>query len=352
MKSLRKHLQDFGFKTELSWSVDPTGKKEEKFHKALKQLLGPLRYDEYLILQESFAGPEDEEKMMKFIEGDESLFKLLLSAQIDISEGIFQEILSIVKELRIQPNRILELGGANGWACNYLMNHVFDQSQEVVVVDNFPNWKSVNPEIEIVSSDYFSFHSEKKFDFIFSILGYSTNNYTAFLEKAISLLSEDGYLILGLRISGEKKYQEALEAIYGSGCYVELLGCKRLKVGNEMFPILTIRKGDTSLSNNEMLFAIRKGYYNLEAPKRIIGFEAHFLLESMGSGKLLNEERRDWEDGTWLAMRYRDYNGVIFRLVENFANDLVIEFPIQEQMDLEQFLFEIQLQPDYFSRSL
>jgi hypothetical protein len=53
---------------------------------------------------------------MEFIGGDEGLFKLIMSMQVEISEEFFQKILAISNELGIQPNRVLELGRANGWA--------------------------------------------------------------------------------------------------------------------------------------------------------------------------------------------------------------------------------------------
>lgn len=348
MKSIKNHLQDFGFNTELSWSTSCIRKKEGNFRKTLQQYLGPSRYKEYLKIQESF----DELSIMKFIGEDEALFRLLLSCQIEISEEIFQEILNTVKQIRIQPKRILELGGANGWACDYLMNYVFDQVDEAVVVDSFQNWKAVNQDIKILADDYFAFQSEKKFDFIFSILGYSTEDYSYFLKKAISLLDDNGFMFLGLRIPSEKKYEDALTAIYESGCILDQKFSKRVKVGNEQFPMLVIRKGENLLSNNEKLIVIRKCFHNLHNPKRIVGFEAKILLESLGKWNLIFEERKEWEDGTWLTMSYRDYHGVIFRVTGNFANDSVVEFPISEQIDIEEFSELIQFQRDYFSSNV
>jgi len=52
----------------------------------------------------------------------------------------------------------------------------------------------------MIATDYFSFHSPKKFDFIFSILDYSAFDQRDFVEKPISLLDEGGFLILALRI--------------------------------------------------------------------------------------------------------------------------------------------------------
>ena len=349
MKSLKKHLQEFGFKPELSHSIDPTGKKEKLFHKNLYKSLGSFRYEEYCRVQDSYYG---EQSMMKFIGGDESLFKFLLSAQIDISEQMFQEMLGIIKSSKINPYRILEFGGANGWASDYLINYVFGQVEESVVVDSFPNWSPINPEIKIHSEDYFDYKTETKFDLIFSILGYSAEDYTSFLEKAISFLSEDGVLILGLRISSEQSYQKALAAIFKSECHLDLWGSKRIKVGNEKFPILTIKKGKGKLSKNDELNLIRNGFYNLNQPKRILGFEAKVLLDSFDKVNVISEERKEWEDGTWLTMSHIDVKGIIFRVVENFSEDFVLEYPIVDQVDIEIFLMDIQFPNNYFSASI
>lgn len=349
MKSLNKHLQEFGFKPELSHFIDPTGKKEKLFHKNFYKLLGPYRYEEYCRLQDSYV---DELSMMKFIGGDESLFKFLLSAQIDISEQIFQEMLGIIKRCKITPNRILEFGGANGWASDYLINYVFEQVEESVVVDSFPNWSPINPEIKIYSEDYFDYKTETKFDLIFSILGYSAEDYTSFLEKAISFLSDDGVLILGLRISSEQSYQKALAAIFKFECHLDLWGSKRITVENEGFPILTIKKGLGKFRRNDELKLIRNCFYNLKQPKRIVGFEAKVLLDSFEKINVISEERKDWEDGKWLTISYIDVKGITFRIVENFAKDFVLEYPIVDQIDVETFLLDIQFQKDYFSNSI
>jgi hypothetical protein len=350
MKSLNKHLQEFGFKPELSFTIDPTGKKEKLFYKNLNKILGSYRYEEYCRIQDSCV---DELSMMKFIGGSESLFKFLLSAQIDISEQMFQEILEIIKCCKINPYRILEFGGANGWASDYLINYVFGKVEESVIVDNFPNWSTVNPEIKIHSEDYFDYENDTKFNFIFSILGYSAEDYSSFLEKAISFLSEDGVLILGLRIGNEQSYQKALITIYKLGCHLDLVVCKKITVGNEKFPILTIKKGVVRITKNLELASIRKGFYNLDRPKRIIGYEARVIFELINGGNVLIEKRNYWDDGTWLNMTYLEYNGLVFRVLDNFSNSFfVLEFPILEQITIEEVIENIQFKENYFERSI
>jgi hypothetical protein len=113
MKNIGTHLQNSGFKTELSFAIDSSGKKEEKFYKTLWQHLGEFRFGEYLKLQNSYGDPDGEVEMMKFIGKDESLFKLPLSAQLEISEEMFKEIISICKGLDFHPQSMLDLGGAN-----------------------------------------------------------------------------------------------------------------------------------------------------------------------------------------------------------------------------------------------
>lgn len=349
MKSLNKHLQEFGFKPELSRSIDPTGKKNKLFNKSLQNFLGPYRYKKYCRLQEFYS---DELSMMKFIAGDEALFKFLLSAQIDISEQMFQEMLGIIQRSKINPNRILEFGGANGWAIDYLIKYMFGEVEESVVVDSFPNWSPINPQIKIHSEDYFDYITETKFDLIFSILGYSAKDYSSFLEKAISFLSDDGVLILGLRIGTEQTYQKALEAIYKSECHLDLGSSKRIIVGNEKFPILTIKKGKGKFSKNDELYLIRNGFYNLNQPKRIVGIEAKILLDCFEQVNVISEERKESDDGTVLSLKYIDVNGIIFSVFENSSKFIVIEFPIDFQIDIEIFLMDIQFRNDYFEASL
>ncbi|RPA66883.1 class I SAM-dependent methyltransferase [Cyclobacteriaceae bacterium YHN15] len=352
MKNLKKHLQEFGFKTELSGLNDPTGKKAEKFYKTLKQYLGPFRFEEYLDLQDSSGSPEDESKLMKFIGKDETLFRLLLSFQIEMSEEIFKEILSIVKALGLQPKSVLELGGANGWALDYLADEGFDNTEELIVLDSFPNWTPVSEDIKIISSDYFTFNPDQKFDLIFSILGFSSEDYSAFVEKSISMLADEGFLILGLRISNEKSFDDILDTIYGLGCHLRYDQSKRIQIGQEQIPVLTIQHGKKELSPNEKLRCIRKGFYNLDNPKRIIGYEARIILDLIASGKIVYEGRNDWEDGSWMRIWYIEFNGITYQVLENFAGDLVVEFPVSEIIDIEDFLENLQLQTNYFSRTV
>jgi len=352
MKNISKQLRDFGFKTELSGLNDPSGKKTEKFYKNLRQYLGDFRFEEYLNLQDSQIGPDAEFKMMKFIAEDETLFKLLLSFQIGISEEIFKEIITIIKKLDLHPKRVLELGGANGWAVDYLDQYVFGSDQELVVVDSFSNWTPISKGINLVSSDYFSFQSDKRFDLIFSILGFSNEDFSDFLNKAISLLSDDGWLILGLRISSEKSFEKVLTSIYDSGCHLKLEFSERIRVGQEQFPILVIEKGRKKLSRNEKLLCLRKGFYNLDNPKKLIGYEASYFLELLSPQILLKEEKKEYENRYWLNLKHFEFDAITFRLFENSAGDLALEFPVNEVLDIEEFTEYLQYESNFFFHSV
>jgi hypothetical protein len=51
-------------------------------------------------------------------------------------------------------------------------------------------------------------------------------------------------------------------------------------------------------------------------------------------------------------MSYIEVNEIIFRVVENHKRNLVLEFPIVDQVDIETFVLDIQAPKDYFSASL
>lgn len=51
-------------------------------------------------------------------------------------------------------------------------------------------------------------------------------------------------------------------------------------------------------------------------------------------------------------MSYIEVNEIILRVVENYKRNLVLEFPIVDQVDIETFVLDIQLPKDYFSASL
>ena len=185
--------------------------------------------------------------MMQFIGEDEVFFKTVISMQIQNSADLFQEILTSINELEIEPKRVLELGGANGWATDYLKKYVFSELEMAVVVDSFPAWTPIAKDIDLVALDYFSYNPEVKFDFIFSILGYSTRNHSAFVEKAISVLEDGGYLILALRIATDEMYEYVENTATSLGCELVPEGCKKVESGTfftEIFPVITIRKGE------------------------------------------------------------------------------------------------------------
>jgi hypothetical protein len=77
-----------------------------------------------------------------------------------------------------------------------------------------------------------------------------------------------------------------------------------------------------------------------------------WLYPLLVNGNVILKERKEWEDGSWLTMSYIEVNEIILRVVENYKRNLVLEFPIVDQVDIETFVLDIQLPKDYFSASL
>jgi hypothetical protein len=148
----------------------------------------------------------------------------------------------------------------------------------------------------MIATDYFSFHSPKKFDFIFSILDYSAFDQRDFVEKPISLLDEGGFLILALRIPTDEMYEHFEKTATTFGCQLVPIGCINVMSGFfEVFPVITIRKGRPTRQKPKLnqIFDLSKilvASPNIERCFSLIRLACSFCLEKLISGiQLLNK---------------------------------------------------------------
>lgn len=63
-----------------------------------------------------------------------------------------------------------------------------------------------------------------------------------------------------------------------------------------------------------------------------------YFLDLLAAIKLIKEEKFDWEDGVRLNLKHIQNEEMVFSIVENFAGDLLLEFPINEILSVVEYL--------------
>jgi len=168
MNQIKDHLKKYGYY--LNYSFD-----DNECSNALLRLLGKSEYKMFwkLVDEASINKNIDTEQFIRnyFVKNPKAI-KILTSGQIAISVSILESIIkNILEDIEyIDIRRVLELGGSDGWAADFLLQNI-SKIQKIDIVDkNYEN-KKLNTKIEIFKNNYADFESAEKYDLIFSILG-------------------------------------------------------------------------------------------------------------------------------------------------------------------------------------
>lgn len=341
--NIESYIRKYGYKPEYC-TADP---EMAKYEKALLEYLGK---DKYNLLNKLRLEPKITEfKIMEFVQNDAILLRMMLSSQIKISIKILEGIKEIIHKLKIKPQRILDLGGAEGWASDYL-NDYFKWKINKTIVDNFQGWKPINENTEIIDSTYNEYKSQEKFELIISLLGANLVHIKELLKCIHSNLSEKGTAIIGIRISGEIEFHQFVEHCIESGLKIINHCSFRINALNQSIPIITLTKGDTKQSKNEMWRATRECFQEIETPKRFFGVEGFILLDLIVDGEIISTENRDWENGDNFQLKIYKKNDILYRVSTNSFGNILIECPIDKEDDYNNL--ESQLERLYFSPEL
>ncbi len=215
MSSIYEHLKRYGY--DLQYSMD-----DDLCSEALMSHLGRKKYSKFWKYVDSYHqthGTNGIEKAIRdYIGNDEKHLKILLSGQILISVKILEAIIDVIRDLHLigrESINILELGGFDGWASDYLNRYVIKKAKIDIVDLESPNSHS-NPNIGMIRSSYSEFNSNKKYDVVFSILGIELSKFEEMLDCMIRNTECGSLVFLGLRVQGAE-YELILEKCRQNG---------------------------------------------------------------------------------------------------------------------------------------
>lgn len=320
---IQNYLRKYGYRPDLSDGIF------DKYEQALYKYLGREKYDEFRYTRASLEQAGKSEELLEYIGEDEKLTRLVLSGQIQASIDILNFILPVLKEKKVNPSNILELGGADGWALDFLAKK-YGWEGTLTVLDGHPLWKSKNPKISIVNSRYSDFDGERKYDLIFSLLGTMQPVEDGFFQCISRSLHEQGLAIIGLWTTSERKFEELIGGLVSEGLKPELESSKTIESLGKKISILTVQKEVVDYSTGELLSIIRSGYSNLPATKSVTGLEAKFLINLIGNTASSNQQKFSWDNGITLMLELIEKDGVLFRKAIFNQSDFFLEYPVRE----------------------
>lgn len=320
---LNKYIDKLGYKSNLSDG------EFLKFEKALLKYLQNDDYEKFCHLRETASS---EEEITKFIGDDLDLLRLVLSAQIKISITLTERIVYYLKNKKFQPKSILDLGGAEGWAANFISDQLKTDSLINVVEKNniFP---AFNEETIIHNTTYELYKSNTKHDLIISILGAPFEKLEELISCISKALNKNGMVFLGLRIASVSDYIKTIDIANSNNLIFNSELSERIKIFNENIPLICLTQSTKNQSVNDKLILSRKCFFNLSNPKRIFGFEAD-LFEKNIQGKLIVKDFIEFSDRSKLYMEVIEFNEVIYRKTYNTHGDKLIEFPVHKNDEL------------------
>jgi len=245
MNTIHEHLMKYGYN--LQYSLD-----DRLCSEALINHLGKKGFKKFWNYVDKYAiingTGEIEQVIRDYIGADSQHLKILLSGQILISVMILEEIISSMKELKFkktQEFQILELGGFDGWASDYINYYEFPYSSIDVVDSNF-NGPSTNSSLRLIQTNYETFNSEKKYDVVFSILGIHHTKIKILFDCIDRNAKKDSVILLGLRVV-PNDYNDVIDLFTANGYRsinypVKTIKVQNLGTGPETFPLFEFRK--------------------------------------------------------------------------------------------------------------
>jgi len=242
-------LKTYGY--DLSYSFD-----DNRCAKALKKHLGNAKFNEFWNYVDSIIshfGEEDVEvRIREYIGNDIKHLKILLSGQIIISVKLIQTIIKSIKTINLNDTlRILELGGSDGWAAEYVYKSI-QVNPIIEVVDLNQLSGSSKENIKLINSNYNDFTSVNKYDIVYSVLGTSYKDIDILLNCINRNIATGGYVYLGLRIQ-PYDYEDFIKKLEDNGFQKQEEHLEIVKVtkdtGTEDLPVFKFKSKSLPVDN-------------------------------------------------------------------------------------------------------
>jgi hypothetical protein len=319
MSKINSFLRKHGYRPELSTDFS-------KFVKVINGYLGIEKAKQLFDLMDWST----EEKVHEFIGNDTKLLKLVFGFQINISGKALENLIEVIETIGINPNGILDLGGADGWASKY-MREYFNWSCGIKVVDANKYWGSIDSTIESDNSFYKDFASSKKYDLVISIFGAPMASVDDLIECAFRNINDQGLFVAMLRVASENEFLKLIERADAIGFNVLTDHSSKISVAEQAFPLISFNKKviDKALTNGDKIGITRKAFHNYAEQKRIIGIEAKCFYEIVKDGKLISHEEKIYDNAV-ASLKCIEFNGINYRIWIGADGGFILEYPITE----------------------
>ncbi len=314
----------FSWEPELSADLD---KHEDK----LLEHLGKEKYSLFWDLRHSENRSED--NTFNFIGEDQKLLRLIFSSQINSSISLSEYIFKVAHSKLAGSTSVLELGGADGWALDFLQKKYLNLSN-LVNVEFRTIWQKLNGKINQIHCTYNDFISPDKFDIVFSILGAPLSGSDELLNCVAKYLKPDGYAFLALRISTDKYFNEIVDKIYDRDLSILPTSSSMVNCGKERIPVICVLNKKSIINENQKLRFVREIFYQYEEVKRMFGMEAGVIYELIKDGESIEVFKKEFDDG-WMQFELINKNGIYYLYTTNYEGTKIIQFPYFDSFDFE-----------------
>ncbi len=237
---INEHLKNYGYNLIYSFN-------DEYCSEALLKHLGKGGFKKFWKEVDkcvsNYGESEVEKYIRKLIGGDTVHLKILLSGQIAISVVILESIINEISNDFVgnENLKLLELGGYDGWASDYLSKQININKIDVVDLDSSINQK--NSKVFLIESNYSDYRPIEKYDIVFSILGAAEKDFDILLGCIASNIKPNGKVYLGIRIRPDE-YDDFVKKASTYKLYkttekintVDVL----LATGKERFPVFNL----------------------------------------------------------------------------------------------------------------
>lgn len=217
---------------------------------SLVKVLGETEYIKFWKMVDLYSENNQQKGVEQFIrdyfKNNVRALKILIGGQILISVKILESLVLFLSNVNKGEviKRVLDLGGSDGWAADYLQLRL-PSIEFIDVVDKNYIQEAKDKKINLINKDYTEYSSLVKYDLIYSILGIEYENIDVLIECILRNINTNGLIYLGLRIQPSHYYEFQMSMIQkGFLAFDDTLEKLEVKLatGIETFPLFKFIK--------------------------------------------------------------------------------------------------------------
>ena len=241
---IAQHLRKYGYN--INYSFDDMECSNE-----LQRNLGNKKYKEYLKSVDQYVKNNPgalgvEQHIRDYFKNNQKGLKIIISGTIAISVSMLEFIMDSISQEITSNNiyKILELGGGDGWAADYILSKLALETN-IDVVDRNYEIKNKNNQVNIIHKDYVDFETNIKYDIVYSILGIEFQQVNLLIECMVKVTKSGSLVLVGLRAQPHeyKIFQENMKIAGFIPFAKEIIRVYvNLDLGPETHPIFIFKK--------------------------------------------------------------------------------------------------------------